>query len=275
MASSVVLFGSSIYTLPVLEILSTHPYVDVHAIITSPDRPAGRGQELTPNPVKVLGEKHHLPVFTSIPEFMATNPMGGTEVPVGLIAAYGYIVPQDVIDAFNNRLYNIHPSLLPKYRGPSPLQQTILDGVTETGVSVIQIDNQVDHGPILAQEKYAINPNTPALDLGQALFGLGTHLFIEFLMRPHDFPPKAQDDSHATFTHKITKDDGFVEWDTFRKEIEAPDSMTQRKFRAFTPWPGVWTLLPSGKRLKLTSINPLMVQVESTPRPIRYKDLQV
>ena len=257
MAVQVVFFGSSDYSLPVLQKLIDQNLVSL--VVTTPDKPVGRHLKLTPNPVKVLAQKHNIPVITSLlsPLLSLGEENKRGEV-VGLIAAFGRIIPQSILDTFNDQIYNIHPSLLPKYRGPSPLQQQILDGVTDTGVTLIKIDALMDHGPIVAQEKDIIlNTDTPRT-LGKRLFEKGTDLFIKLLSNnsPLLFPSLRlreglgvsyipQDDSAASYTHKLTRQDGFVPWTEINSSLD-------RKFRAYHPWPGLWTLDPQGRRLKLS-----------------------
>ena len=239
MQAGVTFFGSSQFSTTVLQKL-IDAHLPVSAVVTLPDKPAGRHLKLTPNPVKILAEKYRVPVYTS--------PQGGM---VGLVAAYGRIIPQQILDKFNNQIYNIHPSLLPKYRGPSPLQNQILDGVVESGVTLIQLDDQMDHGPIVAQQKDVIHPDDTWKTLGERLFAKGADLFLQ-LQNPH---PKPQNHQQASYTKKLTRQDGFVTWEEFQQ----PNKL-ERKLRAFANWPGVWTADPAGRRLKLLSLNPPTVQ---------------
>src|SRR3989344_8512873 len=158
MTMQVVFFGSSEFSVVVLEkVLSAK--CQVLSVVTTPDKPMGRHLKLTPNPVKAFAQAHNIPVYTSPLSFPSPiiGEGAGGEV-LGVVVAYGHILKQEVIDAFNGQIYNIHPSLLPKYRGPSPLQQQILDGVTETGVTIIKLDEKMDHGPIVAVANDIIFP---------------------------------------------------------------------------------------------------------------------
>lgn len=240
MHKQITFFGSSPFSVPVLQqLIDAGVVVEV---ITKADKPTGRHLTLTPNPVKVLAQKHNLPVVAT--------PSAGT---IGLVAAYGKIIPQSTLDIFSGQIYNIHPSLLPKYRGPSPLQQQILDGVTETGVSIIQLDAQMDHGPIVVQEIDTVRAKDTWLTLGERLFAKGVNMFLSSDLTDR----KPQDDSQATYTKIITRQNGFVPWEEFK-----PLTL-ETKLKAFTNWPGVWTITSSGKRLKLLSIYPtIQVQLE-------------
>lgn len=246
----VVFFGSSEFSLVVLEkVLGSG--CQVLAVVTTPDQPSGRHLRLTPNPVKVLAQKNNILMFETMHDYrMPTNDNSMT---IGLVAAYGKIIPQSTIDAFDGKIYNIHPSLLPKYRGPSPLQQQILDGVTETGVTIIQLDDQVDHGPIVAIAHDKILPDDTTQSLGERLFTKGTELFLQLLNNsPLPFPSLSQREGpEVSYTKKLTRAGGFVKFSELKNTPEI-----RQKFKAFYPWPGVWTLNPSGKRVKLISISP-------------------
>lgn len=252
---SLIFFGSSPFSTIVLEKLINR----VSAVVTTPDKPAGRGLKLKPNPVKLLAQKHKIPVVETMNDLMTMYDNCMTS-PIGLVVAYGKIIPQSILDKFNGQIYNIHPSLLPKYRGPSPLQQQILDGITETGVTIIKLDEKMDHGPIVAIKKDTILPNDTWITLGERLFSSGADLFLHVIlneMKNPDFPGSfaiAQDDTLATYTKKLTRQDGFLPWDQFIKFDY------NRKFRAFYSWPGIWSTDPHGKRLKLVSLVPILVQ---------------
>lgn len=249
MINQLVFFGSSPFSVPVLEkIIASNRFQNI-SVITTSDKPTGRGLKLTPNPVKLLAQKHNLPVTESHTNIQ-TN-----QNTIGLVAAYGKIIPQSVLDMFNGQIFNIHPSLLPKYRGASPLQQQILDAVVDTGVTIIQIDDQMDHGPILAQQPDKILETDTWISLGERLFSTGTDIFIN--LRDELGIRHEQEHDKATYTKKLTRQDGFVSWEEFNQ----PEKLNN-KFRAFYSWPGVWTTNPAGKRVKLISINPLKTQEE-------------
>ncbi len=264
----VVFFGSSPLSNIVLDKLVSSDQCSVVSVVTKEDKPVGRHLEMVPNPVKVIAEKNNIPVITSLNQLSLD--ISDT---VGLVAAYGKIIPQNVLDTFGGQIYNIHPSLLPKYRGASPLQSQILDGATETGVTIIQLDAEMDHGPIVAQSKSILMPDETWLSLGQRLFAEGADLFINSptLLRPPSLKTReglgvsyrAQDHTQATYTKKITRQDGFVAWEEFNPQ------KLGKKLRAYANWPGVWTLMPDGKRLKLISISPeISVQIEGkSPQP--------
>jgi len=274
MQKSVVFFGSSPLSNIVLQKLIDAKVVA--AVVTKEDKPTGRHLEMTPNVVKVLAEKNGIQIYTS-PLAPLLNLGEGKErgEVLGLVAAYGKIIPQNVLDTFGGQIYNIHPSLLPKYRGASPLQSQILDGVTETGVTIIKIDAEMDHGPIVAQEKDVILPTDTWLTLGERLFSKGSELFTRVILNEVKDPGQSgslpagrqasaapQDDEKATYTKKITRQDSFVPWEEFNNFLSTSSLVLSTKMRAYAQWPGVWTLMPDGKRLKLISLDPILVQIE-------------
>jgi len=272
MQYKIIFFGSAPLSVVSLRILLDH-HIPVILVVTNPDRPSGRGQKLKANPVKILAQNNHIPVVESLSALtdrLAGWPDGKPQA-IGLVAAYGRIIPQDVLDKFTDHLYNIHPSLLPKYRGASPLQQQILDCVADTGVTIIRLDAQMDHGPIVAQEQHPILPNDTWISLGERLFTKGTELFIHWLSsQPETGLPRPQYDADATYTPKITRQHGFIPWDEFNRQLRAGSGQLERKLRAFANWPGVWTLDPSGKRFKLISLDPPIIQPEGKPsQPIK------
>ena len=257
MSDQIVFFGSSPFSAPVLQKL-VDAKVDVKAVVTQPDKPVGRHLRLTPNPVKVLAQKNNIPAFDS-----PTASIHHLESNIiGLVAAYGQIIPQTVLDAFGGHIYNIHPSLLPKYRGPSPLQQQILDDVKETGVTIIQLDAQMDHGPIIATARDTIRLDDTTISLGNRLFALGTDLILNSQFSIFNQIPIPQNHKQATYTKLLTRKDGFLPWEKFQQLIDStryhydPHSSLACLFRAYYPWPGVWTLTPQGQRVKLVSVNP-------------------
>lgn len=272
MHKQVVFFGSSPLSNIVLQKLIDAKAVS--AVVTKADKPVGRGQKLTPNPVKVLAEKNDIPVSTTPlpPPNLGgggSQAEGGTTI--ALVAAYGKIIPQSVLDTFGGQMYNIHPSILPKYRGPSPLQQQILDGVTETGVTLIKLDAEMDHGPIVAQSASKIAPDDTWLTLGERLFAEGTDLIINSQFLIFNQTPISQNHNEATYTKKITRQDGFLEFAEFENSLKIENLKLKlaRMLRAYAGWPGVWTIMPDGKRLKLIAVEPnIMIQIEGkSPQP--------
>ncbi len=244
-----VFFGTPEYAVETLRALEEGGYLPV-LVVTAPDSPQGRGMHLTPSPVKTWAENRHIPVYT--PEKITPEAVGhiAEQNPVlFVVAAYGKILPPALLDIPAHGTVNVHPSLLPKYRGPAPLEAPILNHDGETGVSIILLDKEVDHGPILAQRTLTLTGNELAHDLGIHLFKEGGSMLLLLLPDLISGTQKEteQDHTKATFTKKITKEHGLV-------DIEK-ESGTElwAKFRAYTPWPGIYFFKkhPDGTRTRI------------------------
>ena len=193
-----------------------------------------------------------------------------TQSEIAVLAAYGKILPKEILNHFKYGILNIHPSLLPKYRGSSPVQNAILDGDTQTGVTVIKLDEAMDHGPILAQEIITLDNTDTAQSLYTKLFPLGAKLIIENL--PAFTAGKKelveQDHQLATYTKMITKADGYI--DILNIKPEEID----RKIRAYFPWPGAWSkvvLNEKGEQKIVKFLPNKIIQVEGK-KEMSYKD---
>lgn len=180
----------------------------------------------------------------------------GQQVDLIVVGFYGKILPQKILEIPKYGALNVHPSLLPKYRGPTPIPTAILNGDKETGVTIIQMDEEVDHGPILASTKFSLCERSPegreirnskltTPELSQILWELGGDLLVETIPQwvTGKIKPQEQDHSKATYTKKLTRNDGRIDWNREAEYIE-------RQVRAFTPWPGVFTFW-KGKRVKI------------------------
>ncbi len=192
---------------------------------------------------------------------------------IAVLAAFGKILPRKVLNHFKYGVLNIHPSLLPKYRGPSPVQCAILNGEAETGVSVIKLDEQMDHGPILVQTKIGIANDDTAQTLYEKLFPLGAKLIVDNLQDYVSGKRKLieQDHAFATYTKPLTRESGFI--DLSDLEIRNSKLEIDRKIRAYFPWPGVWTKwqMADGKWRIVKFLPKNLVQVEGG-KPMSYKD---
>lgn len=218
--------------------------------ITSQDRPAGRGKELTSPPVKMMAEKCGVPaaqpkrIQDIIPKLKSINP------DLIIVAAFGQIFPKELLEIPKYKCFNVHPSLLPKYRGPSPIQSAILNGDEKTGITIMLVDEKMDHGPIVAQRVVAIEDQETYLSLHQKLAEMGTRLLMETIPNWIDnlIEPVPQDDSKASFTKAISKEDGKINWQKTAQEIE-------KEVRAYYPWPGsftYWSRMGKSIQLKIT-----------------------
>ncbi len=194
-----------------------------------------------------------------------------TKAEVAVLAAYGKILPKKVLEHFNSGILNIHPSLLPKYRGPSPVQTAILNGDKKTGVTVIRLDEEMDHGPILGQEEIEISKNDTAQTLYEKLFPLGAKIIAKNLDKYVKSEVKLTWQSHegATYTKILKREDGFVNL----SEVGNQQSVIERKIRAYYPWPGVWGKFRiQNSESKIIKFLPgKRIQVEGK-KAVNYKD---
>ncbi|HHE76574.1 MAG TPA: methionyl-tRNA formyltransferase [Candidatus Parcubacteria bacterium] len=220
-------------------------------IITAPDKPAGRKKIVTPPEVKILAQKNKIPVIQ--PEKIKEidrEILKKINLDLGIIAAYSQIIPKDIINIPEKGFLNVHPSLLPKYRGPSPIQSAIINNEQKTGVTIILLDEKLDHGPIIAQEELKINQKKYSYDeLEEKLAKIGGKLLVKIIPQwiKGRVEPKPQDDSKATYTKKIEKEDGEIDWSRPAEEIE-------RKIRAFQRWPGAFTFFKKNDKISKLKI---------------------
>lgn len=214
-------------------------------VVTAPDKPVGRKQILTPSPVKIMAQRYKIPVGHRTSNLTTSNL---TKPDLIVVAAYGQILPREILEIPKFGCLNVHPSLLPQYRGSSPIQYAILNGDKETGITIILMDAQMDHGPILAQKKTIIGSNETAKQLHDRLAVLGSELLIDTIPDWIRGQIKLwrQDEKRATYAKILKKDDGKINWKKSAEEIE-------RQIRAFDPWPGTFTSFPPSSKLSLTS----------------------
>ncbi len=192
--------------------------------------------------VREIAEKHGIPVFTPTRPDELLDELRDLAPDIGVLVAYGKIVSQKVIDSFPKGIVNIHPSLLPSYRGPTPIEQPLLDGATETGVSLMRLASGMDSGPVYASQKVEILPRETKQNLTNSLLGAGATLLLENLPSILDgsLQPKEQDESKATFCKLITKQNGQIDWTKSAEQLE-------REVRAYAGWPKSFTMLGAQK----------------------------
>ncbi len=262
----VIFFGSSIHSLPALSELLKQDYIEVVSVVTQPDRPIGRRQVLTETPVSLFAKKNNISVIK--PESDKTHPWlyknakdFGSMIQIIkpdllIVCYYGQKIPKKIIDAVKYGGLNIHPSLLPKYRGAAPAEWAILKGEKETGVTILTIEQEFDQGKIIAQEKEKLFENDTPEIVYQRLFKKGAELLIKIL--PDYLNGKISPISQISlisptlplpYAPRLKKEDGKIDWSKSPSEIE-------RKIRAFSPWPGTFTYVKPDiksplKRLKL------------------------
>jgi methionyl-tRNA formyltransferase len=239
--------GTPEFAAAALAALVAWPGGRVVGVVTQPDRPAGRRQQLTPPPVKVLAEQHGIAVFQpeKIRRAEAVETLRAWDADVFIVAAFGQILPQTVLDLPPHGSLNIHASLLPRWRGAAPIQAAIRAGDRETGITLMKMDAGLDTGPMLSREAIAIGPDETGGSLHDRLMHLGADLLIRTLPAylSGALVPQPQPEAGVTFAGRIEKDEGRIDW-------AQPADLIARTARAFEPWPSAYTVF-AGKRLKL------------------------
>lgn len=241
-----VFFGTSDFSVKILGRLIKNGFIP-DIVVTIPDKQQGRKMVITPSPVKVFGKKYDLKIIQ--PEKLTTSDLD-IQCPSGfdlfIVASYGKIIPKSVLEIPKYGTLNVHPSILPKFRGPSPIQSFILSDENKTGVTIMLMDEQVDHGQILAQRHLEVSPPSPlggetskwlnSKQLEEKLVELGGQMLVDAIPKwiNREIKPIEQNHNQATFTKKIFKEDGLVDLEKDNPEI------IYRKFLAFYPWPGIY-----------------------------------
>lgn len=234
-------FGTDEFAVTVLEQLKARSFLPT-LIITTPDKPKGRKLLLTPSPVKIWAEQNQLNVKHSMSDILEVFDLF-------VVASYGQIIKKNILDLPKFGTLNIHPSLLPKYRGPSPIQTAILNDDKETAVSIMLLDEELDHGPVLvAASCQLLAFSFP--ELRDKLAKMGAELLADVMPKwiAGRIEAKPQNHEAATYTKKIEKSDGEIILD------EKNSVSNYRKFLAYTPWPGIY-FFQNGKRVKITDAN--------------------
>jgi len=236
-----VYFGTPDFAVPFLHALHEDPEIKLAAVVTQPDKPVGRKQILTPSSVKSYALKQSIPIIHNLHEVEALT------ADVFVVVAFGKILKQAVLDVPRLGTVNVHPSILPKFRGPSPLQSTIAAQEEKTGISIMLIDEKMDHGPILAQETLKIDERETSESLRKKITDLGPALLINTLKNyaAGKIEPKKQDHDAATYCKLLKREDGVIDWSDPAEAIDA-------KIRAYNPWPSTSTTWNrDGKEVKI------------------------
>jgi methionyl-tRNA formyltransferase len=266
----IVFFGTPDYVLPVLEEL--HKKIKaklgspIAGVVTQSPKPVGRGKIVTFSPIDAWAHQRKIPIFYKSSDLLKEKPAAD----IGVLAAYGEIIPEAVIKNFKYGIINLHPSLLPQFRGASPVQAAIATGETQTGVTIIKLDPKLDHGAILSQFKEDIESGDTTDSLRAKLFERGAEVLVE-LIEPFvkgKITPRAQDDKTATHTTQVKKADGFIppkflkaalEGKTLKEDLlipfikdfsikPSPDGL-DNFIRSLHSWPGAWSYIKISDRL--------------------------
>jgi methionyl-tRNA formyltransferase len=227
----IVFFGSSRNVTPVLEML--HNNFKIALAVTTEQG----GQDVVPFFCKTK-KIDYISVGKSA-NLISNNQITNLKPDLGIVADFGLIIPPETLRNFSFGMVNIHPSLLPKYRGPSPAQAAILNGDKKTGVTIIELDKYMDHGPIIEQKQINIENEDTAKSLYEKLFKLGSSILLNVINNYEvgNIHSKPQDHSEATFTKFLTRDDGYLDLQV----IASNPDFFEKMVRAYYPWPGVWT----------------------------------
>ncbi len=245
----VLFMGTSEFAIPALEALIAQNH-EIIGVITQPDRPSGRGKKLKPTPVKQIARAHNLQVYQpeKVRETKFVETLKRLSPDVIIVAAFGQLLPQKVLDIPPCGVINLHPSLLPKYRGAAPIQWALINGEEETGVTLMLLDAGEDTGDIICMEKISIGLEDTALTLHQKLADIGALLLIEVLVNLQygGKPPPATPQNHAESTHapRLTKDIGCINWTKSATQIH-------NLIRGTSGWPGAYTFFRDNTLLKI------------------------
>ncbi len=248
MQTKIAFFGTQEFAATILAGLLNDKNISVEMVFTQPDRRVGRKQVLDESPVKKLALQHNLNIVQ--PESLKNYQLQTTNYTLAIVVQYGLIIPKHILDAFPTGVLNVHGSLLPKYRGASPIQAALINGETTTGNTIMLMDEEVDHGPILAQGEVVIAPDDTFTSLAQKMAAAGSTLLLATLPKyiAGSLTAQPQNHSEATFCGLLNKDDGKIDWSKSASEI-------YNLYRGLAPWPGIWSLW-NDKRLKLLKIVP-------------------
>jgi methionyl-tRNA formyltransferase len=254
-----IFMGTPQFAVPTLRGLTEHH--TVVAVITQPDRPAGRGRRLAPAPVKEFAQAHGLPLLQPprVRDPAVVAELAALNAEVTVVAAFGQILPQEILDVPAHGSLNVHASLLPRWRGAAPIPAAILAGDAQTGVTIMLMDAGLDTGPILVQRACPVGPEDTTGTLTARLAQMGADLLLAVLpgWLHGEIVPQRQDPAGVTLSPRIDKKAGHIDWGRSADEID-------RQVRAYQPWPGAYTAW-QGRQLKILRATPLDKKAEATP----------
>jgi len=241
----IVFAGTPEFALPSLDALAASAH-ELAGVLTQPDRPAGRGRKLTPTPVKQRALELGLPVQepTSLKQAAAVAALQELQPEVIVVVAYGLLLPQPVLELPRHGCINLHPSLLPRWRGAAPIERAVLAGDAETGVSIMQVDSGLDSGPVLLSRTLAIEAGMTSGDLHARLATMGAAALLQVLAKlPRGLRATPQDEAAATYAERLSKQEARIDWQT-------DASAVARAVCGYAPWPVAFTLL-DGQPLRI------------------------
>lgn len=252
----IVFMGTPDFAVPALERLIESKH-EICMVISQPDRPQGRGKKLVPTPVKALAEARLEDVPVLQPERIRKTELGKTlkarGVDAAIVVAYGQLLPKEILDAPRHGCFNIHASLLPEYRGAAPIQRCLMDGNSRTGVTIMQLDEGMDTGPVLARQEIEILPDDDAVSLENMLSVLGAEMIVKALDEIEEsgrLELEPQDEAKATSAPMLRREEGEINWSMETDEIIC-------RMRGMIRWPGSNTWLDGKHKLTLLQGEPL------------------
>lgn len=242
----IIFTGTGGFAAIILEKIAQSQLFQIGFIITSADKPAGREKKIAISPAKKIALKYSLPILQPQKISDAKKEIAQYAPDFNIVADYGQIIPKDILEMPKFKSINIHPSFLPKYRGPSPIQTAIINGDKTTGATIMLMDEKMDHGPIIAQKKTIISREETALSLEKKIAKQASVFLLKILPLYINgkIKPQNQDDLKASYTKMLTRQDGQID---FKKESA---QSIERKIRGLNPWPGVWVVI-SNQRVKI------------------------
>ena len=248
----IIYMGTPDFSVPALQTLigSSH---EVAAVYTQPPRPKGRGQKVQKSPVHILADAHGIEVFSPISfkkDLDAVEIFKNHKADIAIVAAYGLILPQSVLDAPTHGCLNIHASLLPRWRGAAPIQYSIWKGDTKSGVTIMQMEAGLDTGPMISKQVCAITPSTTAQQLHDEISNMGGTMLLPLLEQLQKGAPlsaEAQDDALSNYASMLKKEDGEINWTDTAQELIC-------QVRALNPWPGTYCTY-NDKALKIKGVS--------------------
>lgn len=265
----VVFLGTPEFAVPSLRALVADSH-EVLAVLTQPDRPKGRVGEIAKPPVKVAAQSLGIPVHQPerIRRAESIELLSGIAAEIMVVAGYGQIIPQAIIDLPRHGILNVHASLLPKYRGAAPIQWAIANGESETGVTIMQIDAGLDTGDMLLKQSTAVGADETAPELSARLAPMGAELLVEAMrrIRVGTIQREKQNNAEASYAPMLKKEDGLIDWSLTARQI-------YNRLRGFTPWPGVYSSF-RGQQLLVLRAKPVEREM-LTPATLKIEKRRV
>lgn len=264
----IIFMGTPDFASPALKAL-INSHHEVVAVFTQAPKPKGRGLELAESPIHLIAKEYNIPIYTPTtlrkPEYY--QQVIDIQADIIIVVAYGLIIPQTILDAKKYGCLNIHPSKLPKFRGAAPLQRTIMSGDTETAVCIMQMDAGIDTGDIIMQKNFAIEPNISLKQLHDLCADKGADLLLQTLDNINNLPRTKQSEEGSSYAHKLTKEEGEIDWNLSAQEIEC-------KIRGMNPWPAAFSYY-GDMTVKILEAIPHNQEHNLTPGTILTKDLMI